>query len=72
MRMTNEVLYGSLSVTGAPPVSTLLSVDGGLMTAIGLGVMLVCGVLVSAAMRQARRRSGVSIRAVSRARRAAA
>jgi hypothetical protein len=72
VRMTNEVLYASLSVTGSPAASTLLSVDGGLMTAIGLGVFLVCGVLVSAALRSARRRQRLSIRGVVRARRAAA
>jgi hypothetical protein len=70
--MTNEVLYASLSVTGSPATSTLLSVDGGTMTAIGLGVILVCGVLVCAALRAARRRQRISIRTVIRARRAAA
>jgi hypothetical protein len=72
MRMTNEVLYASLNVTGTPMTSTLLSVDGGLVTAIGLGVVLVCGVLVSVALRKARRRQGFSMRAVTRTRRAAA
>ena len=70
--MTNEVLYASLNVTGASGSSTLLSIDGGLMTAIGFGVFLVCGVLVSAAIRCARRHQNVSIKAFARTRRAAA
>lgn len=71
--MTNEMLYGSLSVTGAPLASTLVSIDGGLMTAIGLGVLLAGGVLVAAALRSGRRRGRrLSLRAVTRVRRAAA
>ena len=54
--MTNEILYGAMGATGDPLTATLVSIDGSLVTAIGLAVFLVGGVLLSAVIRRRRGR----------------
>jgi hypothetical protein len=69
--MSNTILYGSMSATGVPLTSTLVSIDGSLVMAVGLAALLVGGVLVSAAVRHRRQNRRPAVGAVARLRRAA-
>jgi hypothetical protein len=69
--MSNTILYGSLSATGAPLTSTLVTIDGSLVAAVGLGVLLVGGVLLSAAVRRWRANRRLAMGSVARLRRVA-
>ena len=50
--MLNIKLYESFGATSAPLTSTLLSIDGSLVRAVGLAALLIGGVLLSAAVRR--------------------
>jgi hypothetical protein len=69
--MSNTIFYGALSATGAPLTSTLVSIDGSLVAAVGLGVLLVGGVLLSAVVRRRRANRRLAMGSVARLRRAA-
>jgi uncharacterized membrane protein YhhN len=69
--MSNTILYGSLGATGAPLTSTLVTIDGSLVMAVGLAAFLVAGVLFSAAIRRWRSNRRLTLRPVPRLRRAA-
>ena len=50
--MLSSILYESLGATGAPLTSTLVTIDGSLVWAIGLAALLIGGVLLSTAVRR--------------------
>lgn len=50
--MLNSMLYESFGATGAPLTSTLVTIDGSLVWAVGLAALLVGGVLLSTAVRR--------------------
>lgn len=68
--MSNAMLYGSLGATGAPLQSTLVTIDGSLVMAVGLTVAVIGGVLLSVAVRRWWSSRRLTVRPVSRLRRA--
>lgn len=69
--MTNSMLYGSLGATGAPLTSTLVSIDGSPVMAIGLAALLAGGVLATAVFRRWRANRHLIVRHAPRLQRAA-
>ena len=69
--MTNDVLYGAMGATGDPLTSTLISIDGSLVMAVGLAAALIGGVLLSVVVRRWRSSRRVTLRHVLHVRRAA-
>ena len=69
--MTNDILYGAMGATGDPLTSTLISVDGSLVLAVGLAALLIGGVLLSIVVRRWRSSKRVTLRHVLHIRRAA-
>jgi Flp pilus assembly protein protease CpaA len=70
--MTNFIFHGSMGGTGGPLTSTLVSIDGSFVLAIGLAVLLAGGILLSAALQRRRVRRRVAVRGAMALRRAAA
>jgi hypothetical protein len=60
--MTNSLLYGAMGATGAPATSVLVTIDGGLVTAVGLAGLCIGGVLFVVAFRQWRSRRRFVVR----------
>ena len=69
--MTNDILYGAIGVTGDPLTTTVITIDGSLVMAVGLAALLVAGVLLMATVRRWKGRRRFAIRQVLHTRRAA-
>jgi hypothetical protein len=69
--MSNWILYGAMGATGGPTTSTVMSIDGSLVLAVGLAIALVGGVLLSAVVRRRRANRRLALRPVAHLRRAA-
>ena len=67
--MLNTRLYESFGATSAPLTSTLVSIDGSLVRAVGLAALLIGGVLLSAAVRRWRADRRLAMGSVARLRR---
>jgi hypothetical protein len=70
--MTNYALLGSMGAPVGPGGATLVAIGGSFLLAVGLGVLLVGGVLLSAAIRRRARRRVLVGRTIKVGRAAAA
>ena len=68
--MLNTMLYESFGATGAPRTSTLVTIDGSLVWAVGLAALLIGGVLLSASVRRWRADRRLAMGSVARLHRA--